>query len=82
MFKPFWLAQEECQFCVQVEHIITQSLPFDDKPQGHPSLLARGFFFTSEDMLTLSLSDIGESVCAKGLTGLSGMNLGELLSEP
>jgi hypothetical protein len=62
VFVPFKLAHEECQFCLQELHTRFQSLPSDDAPQGHTVLLERDFFFTSDDLKALSLSDIGESV--------------------
>ena len=78
---PFMLAQEECQLCLQVQHSRTQSWPAEDNPHGQTPLPERGFFFETDD-LEASLSDMGESVCASGLRGLSGITTGDVRSDP
>ena len=74
------LEQEECQLCWHLQHSKIQSLFPDDLPHGHTSFLIRDFF-TSVDLEALSLSDIGDSVYASELSGLSGITLGEVTSE-
>ena len=54
-----------------------QSFPADDLPHGQTTLPP--FFLASSDFEPLNLSGSGESVEAKGLRGLSGMTVGDLV---